>query len=205
MSRFLLIRHASHDYLNRAIAGWRPGVHLNAQGREEAGRLAAALDGIPIQALYTSPLERTLETAEAISRCTGAEVRVREDFGEVRFGDWTDVDFETLNQDPRWQTFTRFRAGTRAPGGEMLLEVQARMVTAIERLRGEHPRDTGAIISHGDPIKAALMHYLGIALDLLHRIDISPASVSVLELRDGRAKVLLLNSLAPRDGGRFSF
>ena len=195
MSRFLLIRHASHDYLDRAIASWLPGVHLNDKGMGEVERLAAALADSGIQALYSSPLERTMETASAISRRLNHPVQIRECFGEMRFGDWTDKTFEALNKDPRWHTFNRFRAGTRAPGGELMLEVQGRMVAGMEAIREELPEATVAIVSHGDPIKAAVMYYTGMSLDHLARIEISPASVSVLDVRDRGPKLLLLNGL----------
>ena len=205
MCRFLLIRHASHDYLDRAIASWRPGVHLNTKGRAEAGRLAEALSEVKLDALYASPLERTMETATAIAARLGIAVETREAFGEVRFGEWTDKDFETLNRDPRWHTYNRFRTGTRAPGGEMMLEVQVRMVAEMEAVRAERPEGTVAIVSHGDSIKSAVMHYTGIAMDLLRRIEISPASVSVLDVHDWGPKLMLLNARAPRDDGRFAF
>ncbi len=199
MSRFLLIRHASHDYLGRRIAGWLPGVHINAQGRGEAERLASALAGTRIDALYSSPLDRTMETAQYIAARVGRPVEVCEDAGEVRFGEWTDADFETLQKDPRWHAYNAFRSGTRAPGGESMLEVQARIVGALERMRSEHPNGTVAVVSHGDVIRSAVMYYLGMPLDLIGRFEISPASVTVVEAADWGARILLMNAVF-RDG-----
>jgi probable phosphoglycerate mutase len=201
MTRFLLIRHASHDYLSKGIASWLPGVHLNAQGREEAGMLADALAGTRMDALYSSPLERTMETARVIAARVGIAVEEREAFGEVRFGEWTDASFAELDKDPRWRAYNRFRSGTRAPWGEMMIEVQSRVVVEMERIRAERPEATVAVVSHGDTIKAAVMHYAGIAMDFLQRIEISPASVSVVEIADWGPKLTVLNARPwARDG-----
>lgn len=195
MCTFLLIRHGSHDYLDKRIVSWMPGVHINEEGRAQAQRLGETLAGSGVAALYSSPLERAIETAAPIARRLGLEIHTRDALGEVRFGEWTNLDFDTLNQDPRWHAFNRFRSGIRAPGGELMLEVQTRMVAEMERLRGEHAERTVAIVSHGDVIKAAVMHYLAMPLDLLQRIEISPASVSVIRVSDRGAKVLRVNAV----------
>ncbi|HWQ53947.1 MAG TPA: histidine phosphatase family protein [Bryobacteraceae bacterium] len=194
MCTFLLIRHASHDYLGRAIAGWLPGVHINERGREEAPRLAETLAGEGIEALYSSPLDRTMDTAAVIAHRLGLTTHVEEAFGEVRFGEWTGATFEDLDRDPRWQAYNRFRSGTRPPDGELLLEVQARVIAAMERIRDDHPHGTVAVVSHGDVIKSAVMYYLGMPLDLLERFEISPASVTAIKVGDWGAQVLRLNA-----------
>ncbi len=201
MCTFLLIRHGSHDYLTKGIAGWLPGVRINARGREEAGRLADSLAGAGIQALYSSPLDRTMETAECISRRLSLPIHVEEAFGEVRFGEWTGWTLEELERDPRWLEFNRFRSGVRAPGGESLLEVQARVIDGMERIRRRHTGSVVAIVSHGDVIKAALMYWLGMPLDFLERFEIGPASVSVVRVEEWGVRVLRINAAAPDEGG----
>lgn len=194
MCTFLLIRHASHDYLGRAIAGWLPGVHINEPGREEAARLAETLADEGIEALYSSPLDRTMDTAGFIAHRLDLTIHVEESFGEVRFGEWTGATFEDLDRDPRWQAYNRFRSGTRPPDGELLLEVQSRVIAAMERIRDDHPQGTVAVLSHGDVIKAAVMYYLGMPLDFLERFEIGPASVTAITVGDWGAKVLRLNA-----------
>jgi probable phosphoglycerate mutase len=98
--------------------------------------------------------------------------------------------------------YNQFRSGTRAPGGEMMLQVQTRVVLEMDRIRAERRGASVAIVSHGDAIKAAVMHYAGIAIDLLHRIEISPASVSVLEIADWGPKLMVLNA-RPRAKDQF--
>jgi len=194
MTTFLLIRHGDNDYLGRALAGWTPGVHLNARGREQAERLAERLSSSGAAAVYSSPLERARETAEPIARRLGVEVRISEALGEMRIGEWTGRTFEELRQDKRWRLFNAFRGGARIPGGETMLEVQHRMAAAIEEMRCAHPEGTVIAVSHADPIRAILCHYLGMPLDLIHRLEIGTASVSVIRLGDDWAQVTRVNA-----------
>jgi probable phosphomutase (TIGR03848 family) len=189
----LLIRHADTDYVGHAIAGWKPGVLLNARGRRQAAGLAETLATVTIDGVYSSPLERARETALAIAEPRKLELQVREEFGEMQFGDWTDCSFDRLATSAEWRRFNSFRGGTRVPNGEMMLETQARMVAALERLRTSHPTDTLAIVSHGDVIKSALTHFLGMPLDLCNRLEIDPASVSAVAFDADAVRVLCIN------------
>lgn len=193
MTTFLLIRHASFEGLGRRIAGWTPGVGLDEEGRVQARGLAERLKGVRVAAVYSSPLERARETAEPLAASLGLEVRPDEAFGEIRYGEWTGLDVGGLEPDARWRRYNHFRSGTRPPGGELMLEVQARFVGGLERLAAAHAGEAVAVFSHADAINAALMYYLGTPLDFFFRIEISPASVSILRLDEWGPKVLLVN------------
>jgi probable phosphoglycerate mutase len=193
MATFYLIRHAHNDYVDKAIAGWTPGVSLNAEGREQAGRLAWKLLGCGITRLYSSPLERALETAAPIAEALGLKVEVRDALGEIRYGEWTGKRFADLDRDPRWRIFNQYRSGTRPPGGETMLEAQVRIAGELECLRARHPDETIAAVSHADIIRAALVHYAGMPIDLYHRLAIDPASFSIVRLEPGGPRIQALN------------
>lgn len=190
---FYFIRHAAHGLLGRILAGRMPGVHLSAQGQTQAEALAQALSHLPITAVYSSPLERAQETAAPLARALGREVQICMEIQEMDFGEWTGAQFDTLAGDLHWSYFNTYRSGTGAPGGERMLEVQARMIAAVDCLRHAHPEEHIALIGHGDPIKAALAYFLGVHLDLFQRIEISPASVSAVEIADWGPRVLYVN------------
>ncbi len=196
MATFYLIRHALNDYVGRALAGWMPGVHLNDEGREQARRLARTLGGRGITGIYASPLERAQETAAPLAAQTGLEVETRGVLGEVQTGEWTNKTFAELEPDPRWRAYNQYRCGSRVPGGELMVEIQTRMVAEILRLHGAHPNGTMAIVSHGDPIRAALVYFLGMPLDFYQRIEILPASFSIIQLEEWGPVVLGLNQVA---------
>ncbi|HVX40884.1 MAG TPA: histidine phosphatase family protein [Gemmatimonadaceae bacterium] len=183
MTTFLLIRHATCDHVGRHLAGRAPGVSLNEVGRAEARALADRTRGVPIEAVYTSPLERARETAEAL--CDGRAVApaIAPELVEIDFGDWTGRSFAELESDPRWKLFNSARSSTRIPGGELAHEAQSRIVSWLERARHEHAGPI-AVVSHADVIRLTVAHYLGVPIDFLPRFVIAPASVSVLELQD---------------------
>lgn len=194
MSRVLLVRHASNDWVGDRLAGWTAGVHLNARGHAEAAALAARLAGERIDAVYASPLDRTQETAAYLAAPRGLAVQVDEGLGEVRFGDWTGRKLAELRQEALWSAVQSRPSVTRFPGGETLGEVQARAVAAVEAILARHEAEAGlALVSHADVIKTLLAYYAGVHLDLFQRLDVAPASVSLLELGAEGPRVLVVN------------
>jgi probable phosphomutase (TIGR03848 family) len=198
MTTFLLIRHATNDWVGKAIAGWKPGVHLNAEGRAQAEALATRLAGAPLRAIYSSSLERALETARPLAERFGLDMNVLDTIGEVKFGYWTGCAIADLDRTPLWQRFNSYRSGTRAPEGELMLESQLRIVTALERLREAHRDQWIAVVSHADLIRSALVYFLGMSVDHFHRLEIYPASVTTIEMNDDGLRLLGLN-----DTGRY--
>lgn len=197
MTTFLLIRHGMTDAVGRFITGRRPGVRLNEQGGRQVEKLADVLSDARIAAVYSSPLERALETAQPIARTQGLETQVRDGLLEVDFGAWEGCSFEELSRLPGWKAFNSFRSQVRPPGGEHMLDVQRRMVGEMEDLLRRHPGESIALISHGDVIRAAIAHYLGVPLDLFLRLEISPASVSAIQLGETHARVPVVNGTSP--------
>lgn len=198
MTQILLIRHGINDMVGqKRLAGWLPGVHLNEAGRTQAEALAERLRHLPITAIYCSPLDRTVETAEPLARAKGLPVLVREGLGEVRYGDWTGKAIEELAKDELWRVVQFYPSGMRFPGGDSMREMQARIVNELELIAADHPREIVAVISHADLIKAALAHYLGVHFDLFQRIAVDPTSVSVIHLTRFGPHVVRVNDDGP--------
>ena len=193
MTSVLLIRHASHDLVGKALAGRMAGLSINAAGRREASRLATRLGNRAIAAIYVSPQPRAGETALPLAEHLGLCARIESGIDEIDFGSWTGRAFGELALDPMWPTWVDRRSIAQPPGGERFSDVQQRVVASIQRLRLAHPEETIALVSHGDVIKAALAHFLGMSLDHLERFDIEPASVSVIAVGDGWARVKCVN------------
>jgi probable phosphomutase (TIGR03848 family) len=200
MTRILLIRHATTNSVGKHLSGRMTGVHLNEAGIIQAQHLSERLRELPLAAIYSSPLERAVQTAEPIAKVLGLPYIISEDFLEIAFGEWTNCAFEDLRDQPQFGRFNSFRSCTRIPGGELMIEAQVRMIRGIEKLCLQHQDQTVAVVSHADLIKAALAHYAGIHIDMFQRIEISPASVSVIEIYDDTARVMLVN-----DTGKISW
>src|SRR4051812_38596523 len=123
MTTFFLVRHASVDAIGQFLAGRAPGIHLNEEGRRQVNRLAREFTGRRFDAVYSSPMERALETAAAFRSCANA-FDIAPQISEIDFGDWTGKSFAHLDQDEHWRRFNAERAATRIPGGELMCEVQ---------------------------------------------------------------------------------
>ncbi|MEW6579027.1 MAG: MSMEG_4193 family putative phosphomutase [Chloroflexota bacterium] len=203
MTEFLLIRHAENDWVSTGrLAGWTPGVHLNPHGRLQAQALGERLAAVRLTAIYTSPLERAVETAKAVAALSPSlVVQPLEDVGEVRFGQWEGKLLGRLRREPLWNAVQSCPSRVAFPGGETFRQAQARAVDAIERLAARHPRQRVAVVSHSDVIKLVLAHFLGLHLDLFQRIEVAPASLSVIHLAADRPTIRCINDtshLPPR-------
>ncbi|WP_434025671.1 histidine phosphatase family protein [[Pseudomonas] boreopolis] len=193
MTRLLLIRHAQTDANGHSLAGRLPGVGLNDLGRRQARALAARLGQLSIAAIYASPLERAMQTAEAIATLRGHRIVPCEELLEIDYGEWTGLSLQALADDEAFRIFNGQRSCAAARAGEYMLQAQARMVVGLDRLRRLHPQQTIAVVSHGDMIRGAVAHYAGIPLDLFHRIEISPASLSVVDVDDMWIRIVCIN------------
>jgi probable phosphomutase (TIGR03848 family) len=193
----LLIRHATNDWVGERLAGWMPDVHLNEEGQAQAVALARRLADVPLSAIYSSPLERTLETAQPLAQAQGLSVQVRDGLGETGYGDWTGRALKELKDEKLWPVVQVYPGGVRSPGGESMREVQARVVAELDAIRDSHPDQTVAVVSHSDPIKMAVAHYAGLALDLFQRLTISPASVTAFAFAHFGLRLLCLNHTDP--------
>ena len=212
----LLVRHGTTATTGKVLPGRAAGLHLSDTGREQAATVAERLsawseaaarpgriggaDGKAaeprkgIAAVYSSPLERTRETAAAIAKSVGLRVQVERGLLECDFGEWTGGSLKELSKLPEWATVQRYPSGFRFPGGESFVAMQARIVDTIGRLRARHPGEAVVAVSHADPIKAAVADAVGTHLDLFQRIVISPCSVTAVLYGSNGPTVLAVNS-----------
>jgi probable phosphoglycerate mutase len=171
------------------------GVHLNEEGLRQADAVSSMLSEVDFKAIYSSPIDRTMETARAIAAHHKLKVVKRSGIGEVQYGSWTGRTLKSLMKTKLWPVLQRWPSNVRFPEGETLREVQARALREIERIREEHPKDTVCCVSHADTIKLIVAHYMGVHIDLFQRIYIGPASVSVIHIGSYGPQVLSLNAL----------
>lgn len=196
MTTILLIRHGHNDYVGeKKLAGWLPNVHLNEVGKAQAEAVAASLADTKLEAVYASPLDRTMETALPIAKAQGLEVETRAGLGEVRYGRWQGRTLKSLQELKYWSVIQHTPSLARFPEGESFAEAQARIVSELDALRSQHrgKKKAFACISHSDMIKLAVAHYVGLPLDLFQRLIIEPGSVSALVVGKGHLRLAKLN------------
>lgn len=205
MATVLLVRHGRTDANVRGVlAGRTPGVHLDDVGRGQAGRTADRLAAVPLVAVVTSPLERCRETTDLLlARQADAPAPTVDDaLTECGYGDWQGRSLTDLATEPLWATVQGYPSAVTFPGGESLAGMQARAVAAVRAhdaaVEAQHgPGAVWAAVSHGDVIKAVLADALGMHLDQFQRIDVGPASVSLVRYGPRRPQVVATNT----DGG----
>lgn len=188
-----LVRHAAYGLLDRALGGRLPGHGLTEAGQAQATALADALAGRRIAAVLSGPLERARETAAPVAARHGLPVMVEPGLHELDFGAWTGLPLAALEGRADWAAWNAFRSTAAIPGGEGMLAAQARALAAVARLRAAHPEGEVVAVSHAEIVRGLLCHALGVPLDLFWRIEVSPASRSVLEWHDGGVRVLAMN------------
>jgi probable phosphoglycerate mutase len=175
------------------LAGRSPGVHLTAQGHEQAKHLATFLARGRIDRIFTSPLERAVETAAPLAEAKRLAPASNVALHETDLGDWTGKKPSELESDRAFLRFNQFRSGTSAPGGETMLAVQARVVGMMLRWRDEHLNETLVLVSHAEPIRAALLYFAGASLDHWQRIPVDLASISTVLLDRDTALITRMN------------
>jgi broad specificity phosphatase PhoE len=194
MTRLIFIRHAATDCVATRIAGRDANVHLSAGGTLQGRRLARSLKQLGIAQVYSSPQPRARETAEFLGELLDDSVKIAPQLDEIDYGEWTGRSFNDLRSIAQWRDFNSLRSCTRVPGGELMIEVQARVLELMESLCHSHPAMTVALVSHADVIRGALAHCLGMPLDLMLRLEISPASISVVAMEQDGPRVLCINN-----------
>jgi broad specificity phosphatase PhoE len=212
---FLLVRHGDNDLIKQGRLGGRlPGVHLNETGRTQAQATARVIAQAKTQAdtqtaarkqaqkptespvwkLYSSPMERAVETAEPIAQALGLEIVIRPGLLETDCGDWAGKTVKSRRRLKAWREIQNNPSQFRFPGGESFVECQQRIVGEFEFLRTQHaPKDIVICISHADPLKLLVAHYLGLPFDNFQRLSIDPASITILHLDESASRLLALN------------
>lgn len=188
-----LIRHGNINCADK-VPGRMSGLHLSSRGYEQAIEVVNYFKDQDLSAIYSSPLERVIETAEPIAREKKLAIAVNSSFTEVDFGEWTGKSFSELENDFRWKQFHFFRNGCQIPDGELMIEVQVRMVREIEFLKKKHEGKSFAVFSHNDPIKSVIAFYAGISLDLFLRLSIDTGSISKITFENEFAEINMVNN-----------
>ena len=197
MTTVLLLRHG-RTTANTAgvLAGWTPGVRLDDAGAAQVRVVGERLAKVPLAAVVSSPLERCVQTADAVIQGRDLQVRTDDRLGEARYGDWTGRTIKELSKEPLWRVVQQHPSAAVFPGdeGEGLAQTQARAVAAVRAWNASlGPDAVWLACSHGDVIKAILADALGLHLDQFQRIVVDPASISVVTYTDTRPFVVRVN------------
>lgn len=199
MTLLLLIRHGENDYTKKGkLAGYLPDIHLNERGQKQAQELTQALKQVPLKAIYSSPLERAMETAAPIAQVHGLKVIREAGLMETDLGKWQGRSLKALNLNKHWKIVQRAPSRAHFPEGETFYQCQTRVVNALDRISAAYkPRDLVACVFHADPIKLAVAHYIGLPLDHFQRLGCDTGSITMLAIHEAGAYLMWLNRRPP--------
>ncbi len=210
MPVLLLIRHATNDFVKTGrLPGQTPNIHLNEEGRKQAKALGELLSKRPIDAVYSSQLERAIETAWRIAGPKQLPIFIRPALADINNGDFTGKTIKDLSEGEAtkdlWKVVVETPSKAAFPNGEAMIDMQQRVVDALEAIIAAHPdvalppepakegeekKEEGegvkkrpqvvAVVAHADVIKASLAHYLDMPFDSFQKLGVAPASVSTV-------------------------
>ncbi len=200
MPLLLLIRHGENEYVKTGkMAGRLPGVHLNEKGQKQAQTLGDALKDVPIKAIYSSPLERAIETAAPIASARKLQIIQEPDLMDADIGKWQGRSWRVLSLTKVWRIVQHAPSRFRFPEGESFPEIQTRISNVLESIIKKHnkPHDIVAVVFHADPIKLAVSHFLGLPLDNFQRLSCDTGSLTAIHAGDSGANLIKLNQRPP--------
>jgi broad specificity phosphatase PhoE len=197
-----LVRHAPTDSTGVILPGRLPGLSLSKNGhalaQQTADELAKTFNkSLSLNAIYSSPLLRARQTASYLSAKTSKKIMISSYLNECDFGEMTGKKLADLAKEKDWQKLHTWPSAWRFPNGETFWEVRSRMLSFLDEVRSKKIPGAVVAFSHADPIKILLSEIIGTSLDNFQRIQINPASVSILELPIdlGKPKVITINSM----------
>jgi broad specificity phosphatase PhoE len=201
MTELLLVRHGQTDSnLHGRWQGW-DGTPLNQQGEREAVLIAWRLAQTEkaIAALYASPLRRAWQTAERIGEALNLSPAPHDGLKEINFGQISGITLDEFRErfpdlHKRWADKTDLTFAF--PGGEQRAQFFQRVGEAMEGIVERHPDQKVVVVAHGGTLRACLVHYLPAEFSQWWTYELGNCSLTRLEVREGRAKLLGLDDRA---------
>jgi len=193
----LFIRHGQTETTGKILPGRAKGLSLSSEGLIQASKVAEQIRDSECKpsVLYMSPMERTKQTAAPIASILGLRKQINKGLNEADFGEWTGKELKDLRKLKEWRQVQDAPSTFRFPGGESFIEMQTRIVNAVEKMVNDHPGETLICVSHADMIKSVIAHSLGMHLDQFQRLVISPCSSSAVLFGNSKPTVLFVNNI----------
>jgi broad specificity phosphatase PhoE len=202
MTKILLTRHGHVPGIKPERFRGRAPLELTDLGRAEAAAVAHRIaGGWRVRKIYTSPLQRCVDTGAAIAMACGVTAEIYDDLNDIDYGAWQ---FKTLayakKNDPRlfaaWLATPQL---VRFPGGESLQDVAARAANALRFVLARHARDTVVLVGHDSVNRALLLQLLGLPLEDYRRLDQTPCCLNEIDVDRSAVCIVRLNETGHLD------
>jgi alpha-ribazole phosphatase len=202
--RLILVRHGQTEWHAEGRHVGRADIPLDDTGHQQAELVARRLTESDIDAVFSSPLARCLETARPVAESHGLEIATDNRLQELDFGEWsgqtyTSIASEHGNIVDRW---SRDPDSLTPPGGETLRQVRERTVSWLEGAWEDYTWKTLLVSSHSTPIRIIVSHLIGIPFNGIFSLSLAPASITSLTYNGERAELEVLNDTCHLGGLR---
>jgi broad specificity phosphatase PhoE len=184
MTRLLLIRHGETDWNHEGRWHGQLDVPLNARGEQQAERLAELLEDQPVQAVYSSDLQRAVETARRLANDKSVPLVLDHRLREIDQGKWQGLRVADIMEmyGPEYQSGWRDSLDGGPPGGETARQVQERALQAVAEIVRRHPDETVAVVSHGFTIAMVRLHFIGLPIQEVRPLIPKNGEIAVLDV-----------------------
>lgn len=196
MTRYILVRHGQTEWNRIERFRGRADIPLNEGGLAQAQATGQriATEWQPI-AIYTSPLSRSVKTAEAIAKHYNLQVQIYPGLVDIDYGEWQGLTTEEARQ--RWpdeiDAWYNHPHLAHIPGGESLSDLSARAMQTLKELAEWHPNDTIVLVGHTVINRILLLGVLGLANERFWRIKQDTCAINVFDLEDGEFTLVSMN------------
>ena len=200
-----LLRHGATDANEQrpyVLQGRGVDLPLSVAGRQQAEAVAGFLAEMQVDAAYSSPLKRAVETARAIAVRHGLQVETRDGLAECHVGRWEGKDWGTISREfpDDYEAFMENSAEVPYLGGESYVEVLHRTQAVIDDLLARHAGRSIVVVAHNVVNRAYLAHLLEIDLRRARHLRQSNTGINVIRHKHGRAELMTLNAVFHLDG-----
>jgi broad specificity phosphatase PhoE len=195
MVTVFLLRHGETPWNKLGRIMGRTQVPLGADGIQQIQKIVPLIATLELDAIYTSPLRRAVQTAKLVATGTKLPISKSEGLTEIAFGEWTGRHFDELIDNELYRRFIKSPATTLLPGGETISDVQRRGLKVIDEAAQKVPGGRFLFVSHGDVIRAILCHYMKLPLNEYRRLRVDNGSLSALQTDRRWAEIKYVNYL----------
>jgi alpha-ribazole phosphatase len=195
MLKIIIVRHGQTDWNREEVFRGQVEIKLNALGIKQAEAVARVIKNIKLDAIYSSPLKRALDTAKIIASYHNIEVKINEGLNDMNFGKWQGLSLQTVKE--KYKDLFKIWCDSphlvKIPQGESLNGVQERVSNAFKQIISEYNQATIVIVSHRVVIKLLLCTILGLDSSNFWKIKQDPGSISIVEYKDDIFTITKLN------------
>jgi len=194
----IFLRHGqAENNIKKILAGRSPGVNLTEVGIQQAEQAGKMLEPLNISAIYSSPIDRALQTAEIVGRQCDLEISIDDRLIELDMGKFTKMPYDEIFA-KHGNVFLKFYEGSEEVsenGVETFTKVQKRVLDMADFIINKHKNENVVLVTHMDPIKAMIGKVLKLRPEILFELIIANASLNIFKNNDQKFYLTAINAM----------